>query len=78
MSNNIRTLDELWKEWTDGIDGRKPAAKLTTAERNSDKGMKQKYWRRSRVWECIERFVNAGQTPEDAMALRQVLPKSLS
>lgn len=67
LSHNPRTLIELWREWKHGIDGRKPAEQFTTAERNSRiGGTKQKWYRRSVVWKCMDRLVRGGDTPQVA------------
>ena len=69
LSNNPRSLHELWQEYKYGIDGRKPAEQFTSKERNNrQKGTKQKYYRRNCVWKCIERLVRNGDTPATAIA----------
>lgn len=67
LSHNPRTLMELWREYKHGLDGRKPAEQFTMAERNSRVGgVKQKWYRRSVVWHCIDRLVRGGDTAQVA------------
>ena len=50
LSNNPRTLIELWRECKHGLDGRKPAEQFTMVERHSRVGgVKQKWYRRNVV-----------------------------
>lgn len=68
LSHNPRTLLELWREYKHGLDGRKPAEQFTMAERNSRVGgVKQKWYRRNVVWQCIERLVRGGDTAQVAV-----------
>jgi hypothetical protein len=58
---------ELWHEFKHGINGGKPAEQFSTAERNCRiGGLKQKYYRRSVVWQCMDRLVRSGLTPQAA------------
>jgi hypothetical protein len=58
-----RTLMELWTEYTQGINGNKPAREFTARERNNRRdGIKQKYFRRKVVWQMIDRKVREGMT----------------
>ena len=57
LNSNPRTLQRLWHEYKFGINGRKPAEYFTTAEKNVNKRIKQKYWRRDVVWQTIARLV---------------------
>ena len=66
LSNNPRSLLMLWQEYKLGINGRKPAEKFTTAERNT-KANKQKYYRRNLVWQTVARLVQGGLTAEAAI-----------
>ena len=67
LSHNPRTLMELWREFKQGIDGRKPAEQFTTAQRNSRVGgVKQKWHRRNVVWQCMDRLVRGGDTAQVA------------
>jgi len=67
LCHNPRSLLELWHEYKHGIDGRKPAEQFTVTERNIRiGGLKQKYYRRSVIWKCMERLVRNGDTPEVA------------
>ena len=68
LCHTPRSLMELWHEFKHGINGGKPAEQFSTAERNSRVGgMKQKYYRRSVVWNCIDRLVRSGFTPQAAV-----------
>ena len=80
LAHNPRTLMELWREWKHGIDGRKPAEQFTMAERNSRVGgVKQKWYRRSVVWKCMDRLVRSGDTPQVAAnKIRQAYGYTLS
>ena len=67
LSKNPRSLMDLWNEYKFGTHGRKPAEQFTTAERNSRVGgNKQKYYRRRVIWECMERLVRRGDSPQTA------------
>ena len=67
LCHNPRTLIELWTEFKHGVNGRKAAEQFTTREKNSRVGgIKQKYYRRKAVWECMQRLVTAGNTPQAA------------
>ena len=50
-----------------GLHGRKPA-RLFTREEKNQKEIKQKYYRRNVVWQCMEKQVRSGLTPEGAAA----------
>jgi hypothetical protein len=46
-------------EYKFGIDGNKPAEQFTSKERNNVAGgIKQRYYCRRVVWNCIERLIN--------------------
>jgi hypothetical protein len=63
-----RSLKELWMEYKFGIDGNKPAEQFTSKERNNVAGgIKQRYYRRRVVWNCIERLINQGHTLDAAV-----------
>jgi hypothetical protein len=67
LSHNPRTLLELWREYKQGIDGRKPAEQFTVAERNSRVGgVKLKWHRRNVIWQCMDRLVRGGDTAQVA------------
>jgi Transcriptional activator of glycolytic enzymes len=67
LSDNVKTLDELWTEYISGIDGRKPAINFTKDERNSSKSLKQKYCRRNLIWQKIQLLINSGLELPQAM-----------
>ena len=68
LSSSPRTPRQLWTEFKFGIDGRKPAEQFTEIERNRRVGgMKQKYYRRNVVWQCIQRLTNKGHTVDAAI-----------
>jgi hypothetical protein len=56
----------LWNEFKVGINGRKPAEKFTTRERNA-KGTKQKYYRRNLIWSIVAFLVQYGRSAEMAI-----------
>jgi hypothetical protein len=68
LTHNPHSLTEFWHKWKHGIDGRKPEEQFTKAERNCRiGGPKQKWYRRSVVWKCIDdRLVRSGDTTEMA------------
>src|SRR5210317_2335587 len=80
LSNNPRSLVELWREYQFGIDGRKPARDFSTDERNNRVGgIKQKYYRRRFVWNAIKRLISSGMTSQAAIQkLRDVYGHSTS
>jgi hypothetical protein len=56
-------LYELWKEWTQGLEGRKAAKDFTIAERNNrNDGLKQKFYRRLFVWKTQARLIDGGMS----------------
>jgi hypothetical protein len=61
---NPRTLNILWEEYVNGIDGRKAACLFTSQERG---GVKHKYYRRKVIWDCISALVRAGLTAQVAI-----------
>ena len=68
LTNNPRSLKELWTEYKFGIDGRRKAAeKFTVRERNNRREIKQKYYRRENIWECMRCLTNQGLTVEAAI-----------
>jgi len=66
---NLHTLQDLWEEWKFGIGGRKPASRFNSQERGGygSKGKKQRYSRRKRVWDLMDRLVREGDTPAEAI-----------
>jgi hypothetical protein len=68
LSNNPRTLEDLWREYKFGLNGRKPAEQFTSSERNSRiEGVKQKYYRRNVIWQGIVRMIEKGHTAAGAI-----------
>ena len=80
LSNNPKSLPELWNEFKFGIDGKKPAQQFTTQERNVRAGgVKQKYYRRNHVWQAIDRLVRSGDSIQMAfLKIHQVYGHSSS
>ena len=71
-----RDLFTLWGEYEHGIGGRKPAKDFTHVERGA---VKQKYYRRKVLWDCIQKHVDAGWTAAAACDLvYQVYGRGLS
>jgi hypothetical protein len=66
LSSQPRDLITLWREYQFGLNGRKAARQFTTQERNADRKIKQKFYRRGQVWECMKRQIHRGLTPEQA------------
>jgi hypothetical protein len=71
---------ELWTEYTQGINGNKPARDFTARERNNrHDGIKQKYFCRKIVWQMVDRKVREGMTAHAAChAIRQAYGFQLS
>ena len=64
-----RSLSELWEEFVHGIGAHKPAKEFTTMEKNNRyDGIKQKYYRRSKIWKIQAYLVNAGYSIHAANA----------
>jgi hypothetical protein len=66
LSSLPRDLITLWREYQFGLNGRKAARLFTTEERNANRKIKQKFYRRDQVWECMKRQIRRGLTPEQA------------
>ena len=66
LSNNPRTLHDMWREFKFGLNGRKPAQHFSRHERNANAKIKQIYYRRNYVWALMDRLVRLGDTPEQA------------
>jgi nucleoid-associated protein YgaU len=64
LSDLPSDLYVLWKEYTRGIGGRKPAKDFTYHERGA---VKYNYSRRKVVWDQISELVRAGDTAEVAI-----------
>ena len=66
LSSLPRDLIALWREYQFGLNGRKAARLFTVAERNANRKIKQKFYRRGQVWNCMKRQIHRGLTPEQA------------
>ena len=65
-----KDLIHLWFEFTEGINGNKPAKAFTIRERsNSQFGLKQKYYRRMHVWRTMGTLIDGGHTVRAAANL---------
>ena len=64
LSPMPRNLYELWREYTHGIGGRKPAELFLYHEKGR---VKHKYHRRNVVWQIIEGLIKRGFTAETAI-----------
>ena len=64
LSHNPHSLQMLWREYKVGLNGLKAAEQFSMNERNVSTEMAQKYSWRNKVWQCIQRLVNAGWTCE--------------
>ena len=64
FSSHPRTLNDLWREWMEGIGGNKAAKYFTSRERGR---CKHKYSRRKVAWDLIAERVRAGQTASQAI-----------
>jgi Transcriptional activator of glycolytic enzymes len=56
LSKCPRSLHDLWREWTDGLDGNKPASQLKVSERGGK--MRYVYHNRKFAWDVIKRFTD--------------------
>jgi hypothetical protein len=56
LSKCPRTLHDLWREWTDGLEGNKPASQIKRSERGGK--MRYVYHNRKVVWDVIKRFTD--------------------
>ena len=64
LSDNPKTLYDVWEDYCVGVDGRKPAREFTPQERGK---VKHKFTRRKVVWDTILRLIHAGLTAEAAI-----------
>ena len=66
---NLHTLQDLWDEYKFGIGGRKPASQFTSQERGGYgvNKKKQRYSRRKRIWDIMERLIREGDTVDRAI-----------
>ena len=67
LSHNPRSLQALWREYKEGLNGRKPAEQWSTDEVNVNKAVATMYGRRRQVWTTIQRMVNSGRSAEYAI-----------
>jgi hypothetical protein len=56
LSKCPRTLHDLWREWTDGLEGNKPASQIRRHERGGK--MRHVYYNRKHVWDVIKKFTD--------------------
>jgi Transcriptional activator of glycolytic enzymes len=56
LSKCPRSLHDLWREWTDGLEGNKPASQIKRSERGGK--MRYVYFNRKIVWDVIKRFTD--------------------
>jgi len=63
-NKHSESLELLWEEYTQGIDGGKPAKDLTRRERGQ---IRFKYSRRKVVWDLIAAHVRAGRPAADVI-----------
>ena len=64
LSKNPKTLHSLWREFEEGLGGRKAAKMFTARQRGR---VKQMYYRRKVVWDTVAVLVRAGYTAETAV-----------
>jgi hypothetical protein len=64
LSKAPRDLFVLWKEYEQGLDGRKPAKDFTENERGQDR---YNYYRRHIFWEQVEKLIGRGNTADCAI-----------
>ena len=68
LSPAPRSIKQLWQEYMVGLNGNKPAHLFTPNERNSSRDVKQKYYRRNKVWELMDRLIRSGLSADAAIA----------
>jgi Transcriptional activator of glycolytic enzymes len=56
LSKCPRTLHDQWREWTDGLEGNKPASQIKRSERGGR--LRYVYHNRKVVWDVIKRFTD--------------------
>lgn len=56
LSKCPRTLHDLWREWTDGLEGNKPASQIKRHERGGK--MRYVYFNRKIVWDVIKKMTD--------------------
>jgi Transcriptional activator of glycolytic enzymes len=56
LSKCPRSLFDLWREWTDGLEGNKPASQIKRHERGGK--MRYVYYNRKVVWDVIKRLTD--------------------
>jgi hypothetical protein len=64
LSKTPATLYLVWREYTHGLAGRKPAKNFNCHERGA---VKHVYSRRKVIWDQVSELVRAGDTPEVAI-----------
>ena len=64
LGKNPKTLHSLWREFEEGLGGRKPAKMFTARERGK---VKQMYYRRKVVWDSVALLIRAGYTAQTAI-----------
>ena len=64
LSKNPKCLHTLWREYEDGLGGRKAAKHFTAQERGKVKAL---YHRRKVVWDVIRGLILAGHTAHVAV-----------
>ena len=67
LSSNPHTLQRLYHKFKFGINGRKPADQFTTVEKNANKHIKHKYWRRDVLCQTIARLFQGGRIVQVAI-----------
>lgn len=69
LSKIPKTLQLLWEEWENGIDGNKPAKLFTSQERGQDK-VKHNFYKRKFFWnKCHEMIQGSGMSARSACNL---------
>ena len=79
LSHNPRSLKELWVEFKFGLNGNKPAEQFTRKERNANRSIRQKYYRRKVFWDLCAKMINQGFSLDNAIRkIRGIYGHSLS
>ena len=68
LSQGPKSIMQLWQEYQVGLNGNKAARLFTPNERNSSRDIKQKYYRRNKVWELMDRLIRSGLSVDAAIA----------
>ena len=67
LCEHPQSLKELWIEFKFGLKGSKPAEQFTRQERNANRSIRQKYYRRKVFWDTMSKLIRMGDSIESAV-----------